>query len=295
MVLQAYIDDSWDEDGCYVLAGYVASAEEWAAFSREWEAMLPRATLQADGHYRFKMSEMAQSPERMSRVAGFHNVINKHVRMSIASVLDLKDHRLALERYRTPFPTITMDWGGFNSPFYTAFRCLMDGFHRIRSDSTQPTSKYFKTLPAGQPVDFYFDDSTEKGTVLRVWDEYMSHRGPLAKELYGSTPRFEDDERFLPIQAADFRAYWVREWATEHGVKNAASGRFPFKSAAKTIDNLIFSVSEDEMADALRQSFENEHPGTYIVDRARREDPPAPLERLFNRLFRRKPPSDGRS
>src|SRR4051812_12497106 len=69
LVLQAYIDDSTQGD-VFVLAGYLASAAEWAAFSREWEAMLPLASIQEDGRYRFKMSEMASSPERMSRVSG---------------------------------------------------------------------------------------------------------------------------------------------------------------------------------------------------------------------------------
>jgi len=66
MVLQAYIDDSYKRNGEFVLAGHIATAESWAKFAKEWEALLPSAgTLASNGNYHFKMSEMAANPERM--------------------------------------------------------------------------------------------------------------------------------------------------------------------------------------------------------------------------------------
>lgn len=41
VAVQAYIDDSYNEDGTFVLAGHVATADAWEAFSREWEQALP--------------------------------------------------------------------------------------------------------------------------------------------------------------------------------------------------------------------------------------------------------------
>lgn len=39
-MLQAYIDDSHDTSSAFVLAGYIAPAENWAAFSDVWRAIL---------------------------------------------------------------------------------------------------------------------------------------------------------------------------------------------------------------------------------------------------------------
>jgi hypothetical protein len=41
MVVRAYIDDSYTAGGVHVLAGYIARAEQWGAFSKEWEELLP--------------------------------------------------------------------------------------------------------------------------------------------------------------------------------------------------------------------------------------------------------------
>ena len=60
VVLQAFIDDSYDDD-VFVLAGYIASEEAWANFAKDWEDLLQWGTLKSDGQRHFKMSEMAQS------------------------------------------------------------------------------------------------------------------------------------------------------------------------------------------------------------------------------------------
>ncbi len=39
MVLQVYVDDSTTESDNFVLAGYIATAEEWLKFSRKWEPL----------------------------------------------------------------------------------------------------------------------------------------------------------------------------------------------------------------------------------------------------------------
>ena len=291
MVLQAYIDDSREsEDGIFVLAGYVASAEAWAAFSREWEAMLPRATLQEDGKYRFKMSEMAQSPERMSRVPGFHYIINKYALLSMAAIVPVDELKRALARvyvsnYNVDWKvSINIGFAEWNSPFYMAFRVLMDNFHKERLAEGP-----LKSLLGDEPVDLYFDESSEKGAVLRVWDEYVSKREPEQKRLYGATPRFEDDEKFLPIQAADFRAWWIRKWAAEFGREglNEKGGTYPFKTAAKSLNNTIMWATEDNMVKVFMESAQQSMPAFKIEDRMQRADPPSPFERALAAIKRR--------
>src|SRR5208282_4352305 len=70
--------DSFTPNGVYVLAGHIATAEDWAKFSREWEAMLPYGIRAKNGGFHFKMSEMTSSPERMERVGAFYRIIDSH-------------------------------------------------------------------------------------------------------------------------------------------------------------------------------------------------------------------------
>ncbi len=71
MTLQAYIDESSDENGVFVLAGCISDAESWAAFTKEWEGVLKYGILNKHGRYHFKMSDMALNEERMSRVSRY--------------------------------------------------------------------------------------------------------------------------------------------------------------------------------------------------------------------------------
>ena len=85
MIWQAYIDDSWKPNGTFVLAGYIATAENWAHFAKEWDALLPSGgTLAKSGRYHFKMAEMATNPTRMERVPAFYWVIENHVQVALS-------------------------------------------------------------------------------------------------------------------------------------------------------------------------------------------------------------------
>ena len=77
LTYQAFIDDSYTHGGEFVLAGHVATAENWAKFAAEWENLLPSGTLGKSG-YHFKMAEMAAIPERMERVPAFYWVVEKY-------------------------------------------------------------------------------------------------------------------------------------------------------------------------------------------------------------------------
>src|ERR1700720_970815 len=92
VVLQAYIDESYRPDGFFVMAGYIATAEAWAKFSSEWEPLLPQATRNKEGKYRFKMREMRQF---MERVPAFYRVIEENVLASVSLYYRYGDLRRA--------------------------------------------------------------------------------------------------------------------------------------------------------------------------------------------------------
>ncbi len=246
MVLQAFIDESFSEEE-FVLAGHIATAESWADFSKEWEQLLPAfGTLNEQGKYHFKMSEMAQSPERMDRVPFFYKVIEDRVVTSISARLNLQDFARAQERLE--LLASRMNWsvnlGVWTNPYFVVFRVLLDGFHTQRSN--------FTSVPAGEKVDFILDERAEKIPILQVWDEYLENRED--KDQFGATPRFEDDQEFLPLQAADLWAWWVREWYEEDAshvpdkLRDIDFGKWQGKRRRK----IILSISEDQLFEALQ-------------------------------------------
>ena len=164
MVLQAYIDDSVDDDsGVFVLAGYVSTAEKWAQFSAEWEAMLPRAIRNKTGKFRFKMSEMAERG-RWDDIKAFHNIICRYAQLSVSTVINKYDVENVFRRLRchaivdgwqkvpVDIKSFKIGWG---NPYYVSLRLLIDSFHISILNNPQ-------NLGIKEPVDFYFDDMFEK-------------------------------------------------------------------------------------------------------------------------------------
>jgi hypothetical protein len=86
MILQAFIDES-SKAGIFVLGGAIASAESWAAFSKEWEEMLPLVPLGPDLKRNFKFSEMmGAGPERIENIGVFARVLEQHAICTLSSI-----------------------------------------------------------------------------------------------------------------------------------------------------------------------------------------------------------------
>jgi hypothetical protein len=200
--LQAHFDESYKTDGFFVIAGYIASAQAWANFSQEWEQLLPLTKRGKEGIRRFKMREMKG---QIDDVCAFYRIIEKHVLMAISVRFRYRD--LALAKASIWRSDGRRSLGVYN-PYSFALRGLMDQFH------SQQARERLKTLiPIDHPVDFYFDDNSSKRLIKNVWDEYITNRDPEARKFFGAEPRFDTEERLLPLQAADLLAYLVRECA----------------------------------------------------------------------------------
>ena len=61
-MLCAYLDESVDAGNVFVMAGYIASAAQWAAFSEEWASLLKLGPPHFRRISEFKMREMNDSP-----------------------------------------------------------------------------------------------------------------------------------------------------------------------------------------------------------------------------------------
>jgi len=243
---RAFIDDSKSRDE-FVLAGHIAPAEAWANFTKEWEELLPVfGTKAKNGNYHFKMAEMAQSKERMARVPLFNAVIEKYVSMSICCRINLEDFENAKIRAKqlSLVLPVNPNLGPFENPYFTLFRGLIDRFHADRH-------LYNPILPEGEKVEFFFDNQTEKQIIKREWDAYMDKREDEIRQLYAGEPRFEDDQEFLPLQAADFWAWWTREWYEEDNSEYPDKMRnFDFGTwKGKSRPTCRITMNEDQILD----------------------------------------------
>jgi hypothetical protein len=245
VVLQAFIDDSFEEDGVFVLGGYISTAEAWAAFSKEWEKLLPLGTLNKHRRYHFKMREMAREPARIARVPLFLKVIEDHALVYVSAKINIAELRSA--RSRIVVPNINIDWGVFANPYFVAFRCLMDNLHASRP-------RMGHVLPLSDKIDFYFDNRTDKKAIVTMWDDYVARRRDEVRRYFGANPRFEDDEEFLPLQAADFWAWWVRKWyleGTPEKIPRWDFGSFT-KSPGKEFLGIEIAFNQERLIDALK-------------------------------------------
>jgi len=141
------------------LGGHIATAEAWAQFAKDWEALLPSGTLAENDRHHFKMSEMALNDVRMWRVPPFYRIIEEHVLLSISFRFNIAEFERAKDRAREFLRTnmlINFNFAFWGNPYYFAFRILMDRFHFDRQD-------FQSLLPIDRKVDFIFDYRTEKG------------------------------------------------------------------------------------------------------------------------------------
>lgn len=247
----------------FVLAGHIASAESWAKFSLEWERLLPRFGALGPKGYRFKMSEInALRNGDFRDVAPFFRALENHVLLSLSVSFKVSDLRRAQARIMLPgYTPDAKFWGWVDNPYMLAFKFLMDGFHVRYPDIERIIGKSL------EPVDFIFDEQTEKSLLLPAWDRYVQSRPPAMRERFGKTPRFENDDDFLPLQGADFWAWWVRVWtdAGEHD-KLAGSDFGPFKAKRHDWPKALFSWTQDQITtDLLRMVHEN-NPGVVTYD-----------------------------
>lgn len=233
--LQAFLDES-EDNAIFTLAGYVASVDGWLSFTKEWEELLPLGVLNRKGTYQFKMSEMAANEERMARVPAFYRVIEKHADIAISVHFEPSVIQAAMERISVPGARI--NWKGWTNPYLFAFRALTDVMNMRREELGS-------ILRADEKIDFIFDRRFEEKRIRRAWEAVRNQLPPEKSRLYGATPCFEDDEEFLPLQAADFWAWWIRKWRAEHGESAASRGKFPWDSDINKPPKIDVTFDED--------------------------------------------------
>ena len=244
---QAFMDESQSKEE-FVLAGYVQTAETWASFARDWEQILPLGTKAKNGRFHFKMSEMSYYG-KMAEVERFSGLIDKYDLIPVSFRMNMQCFRnaqLRVERMAAPIG-MTIDWGHWANPYYFSFRYFLDEIHLHKGI-------FEEDVPLSEKIDFYFDNRTESGPILAAWSEVRERFPEQIERHFGANPRFEDDQDFLGLQAADFWAWWVRNWYEEDDTEVPDKLEvLDFGSwHGKRRYRLVFSASEGYIFERLR-------------------------------------------
>jgi Protein of unknown function (DUF3800) len=241
-MLQAYIDGSGTGDDRFlVLAGYISTADKWAAFATEWQRLLDMRS----AHYRhlsyFKMKEIRTSKREMERCIWFYRIIEKYATAAVSCVIDVAGLRRAVRK--SPWLLWTGNVGILENPYYFAFHAIINML-----------AQHQHRLGISEPIDFIFDNETEKGRCIAAWDEIKRDSTSEVQALMGDTPIYRDDKTTNPLQAADLYAYWVREWELVGDFEGLAKLKFPWV-VERDIPRIDFKFGERDFLSEFNRGW----------------------------------------
>jgi len=111
--------------------------------------------------------------------------------------------------------------------------------------------------PGTGQVDFIFDDQAEKTPLLAAWTLLKVAAKPDIRKFLGETPIFRDDEKFLPLQAADLYAWWILKWKREGTLESGSLKELAFPwSAKRKINRFNFTYGEAELEAGMKDIIE---------------------------------------
>ncbi len=264
MVLHIYADDS-DENAsgkrkAYVIAGYIATPEAWAHFSEEWERLLedldvPRGP---SGRRRFKMREIAR--RKMTDAKPFYETITKYAIGSISVVVYDDDLERAKARIWSDSVNLTFAPGDDGKNLVK--KALIDALYKLMDDPSilavegGPSSRFSDMLKANRDrIEVYFDDDSASTWITDWWDYCIETYDPEIRS--SEAPRYLDDEQYLPLQAADFWAWWSRRGYEDDSIRRFVNGDFGAWEGPKGPPALVMTFTEDQIVDFFIESFRN--------------------------------------
>lgn len=208
--LEAYVDDSASEvgDRRLFLAAYINEADQWAAFSSAWSAVL--ASPPAIAY--FKMVEAQNlrgqfkgwsAEARDAKVMDLADLIPRFRCWSAHASVSREDYA-AILKPASPEP--------LKAPYFACWWTLIDTVAQYHA------SLGFQGMP---PVDFTFDQQDGVGDDAALWYGWLKDGRNEIREHLGATPVFRDDKFVPALQAADMLAWHIRR-RHERGEESAA-------------------------------------------------------------------------
>jgi hypothetical protein len=227
----AYLDEAGNHDSKYfVLAGYLATAEQWHSLSKAWRELVGLNS----PHYlrisEFHMTQMHGSKRSLEHASWFYRLIEKHVTATVSCVIDTEELQEAFASYQ--WPPYVYDVAPLRNPYTTAFKQITTGLMHFR-----------RQLGLIGNIDFIFDETNQSRRCLEGWQYMVEQSGPQARTEIGKAPVFAASHCTPPLQAADMISYWVHAWYRSR--KSVACLPFPWQ-AEREIPWLEMSFSRGD-------------------------------------------------
>jgi hypothetical protein len=232
-VLQAYFDDSKQDGNVLILAGHIATVEQWMAFADRWKQAL---TMSKPKWNVFKMSSVClKDPVQLERAEYHCRIIEEFVQGAFCIAIPIKPLAKVIAEYRI-HPQ-------YSNPYYLAWLLVVSNFRNFRDYGGWT-----------ETIDVYFDKQSEERFVQRAWetlaDRYGGDIGP-----FRNAPMFRSDEEFLPLQAADFLAWWARKNWIEHGTFNNEASLFPWEPCERMTPTMYVQMDEQGIRKHLQNTM----------------------------------------
>ena len=196
LMLKAYIDDSNMTQGpVAVLAGWVGTADMWAALSEDWDKAL-RMSPRID-HFKWAEAANFNGPfngmseqARDEKIRLLVSVIADHEPLGLGCAMPLNLHKTIFGENKDRH---------LRAPYFFCFYSLVTQLVGALGGNGM-----------SDRVDFIFDAQPgEMESAVGSWEHLKKVSPPHVNRLIGNVS-FHDDKLVLPLQAADLTAGWTR-------------------------------------------------------------------------------------
>ncbi len=227
-MLQAWIDDSGrGQEPVFVLAGYIGRTRNWIGFSHDWSELLRKHRLRY-----LKGNEAGRLADKT--ILQFVSLIRRYALSGVRVVIPHRDFHDVLKN-----DTIAKSgrWY-FKQPYYLAFDCVFGS-----------VLGYVRRRPHFEKTEFIFDyDVVDRRSLKLAYSHLLKSLGTDASLIEGE-PTFRDDKCFVPLQAADLLAWYVRRYHSERAEGRAFES--PVWSALCELEEIQLELNREQLA-ALR-------------------------------------------
>ncbi len=216
-MFQAFMDESVGDqtrgERLFVMCGFIATAENWAAFSGEWQRHLDMQSPAYRKLDSFHLNEMTSERDR-ERIQWFYRVIEEKAHAAISFVLDMQALDSVFAEF--PWPRGYKNLEDLKAPYSIAFHQILCGLPQAAGRAG-----------INRPIDFFFDETSNKMKCLEGWEIMRRSPPPAILPLLGETPAFRNDKTVLPLQAADLLAGLTRRWGEQIFAAEKSDGPLP--------------------------------------------------------------------
>jgi hypothetical protein len=258
---QAFIDDSVTQpsQAHFVLAGFVSSAANWAAFSDEWKAVLdlaPRLEY-------FKMHEANILKNEFSSDRGWNEELRDERVLALAKLIK----KYALIRIHASIKSADFEKYVASAP--VPQRKLISDSPYIYLLIKLITAMAIRSTLYGinEPCDFIFDEQAGfSEEVFAYWPVFRAIiediKNPAFPTFLGARPEFKNEKDVRPLQAADLFANQIR-YRMEHNLRG--SDRLtPALTEIAPIQDIALETNEDDLRRLSGQLVK--HQKKYIAE-----------------------------